>query len=231
MIFKKPERIDSSMLRNTKIILLLLFSLWLIYNLTILFKKHKKLLLDPAELSFYQVANQKYQEKKTKFRVILFGDSRIYQWNPLPLIKNIEIINRGINGQTTGQAILRIQNDVINLNPDLVIIELGINDLNTIGLFPEKKQKIVLKCKKNLRLIIDKLEKHNVQIIMLSIFQIGDIPFSRKLFISNETRKAVEIINTFLQKKNSKFYSYIDCNIILAKNKFLKKKYREIFYI
>ena len=42
---------------------------------------------------------------------------------------NRDYINRGIGGQTTPQMLLRFREDVINLNPSVVIILAGTNDI------------------------------------------------------------------------------------------------------
>src|SRR3989344_6982573 len=42
---------------------------------------------------------------------------------------NIPIVNAGVSGSTTHDALLRINKDVISKNPSIVVIELGGNDL------------------------------------------------------------------------------------------------------
>lgn len=64
-------------------------------------------------------------------RVVFMGDSItdawVYQrpefWADKPFV------GRGIGGQTTGQMLLRFRQDVIDLNPSLVVILAGTNDL------------------------------------------------------------------------------------------------------
>lgn len=43
--------------------------------------------------------------------------------------KNRTYINRGISGQTTSQMLLRFRPDVIELNPEVVVIHAGTNDI------------------------------------------------------------------------------------------------------
>ena len=40
----------------------------------------------------------------------------------------VEIVNRGIPGNTTAQGLARLDKDVLSLKPSLVIVELGGND-------------------------------------------------------------------------------------------------------
>lgn len=42
---------------------------------------------------------------------------------------NVPIVNAGISGSTTNDALLRINEDVVRKNPSIVVIELGGNDL------------------------------------------------------------------------------------------------------
>ncbi|SDF17825.1 SGNH/GDSL hydrolase family protein [Cellulophaga baltica] len=65
-------------------------------------------------------------------RVVFMGDSITQGWidygNP-NLFKENTFINRGINGQTTPQMLLRFRQDVINLKPKAVVLLAGINDI------------------------------------------------------------------------------------------------------
>ncbi|HTI98462.1 MAG TPA: SGNH/GDSL hydrolase family protein [Dongiaceae bacterium] len=64
-------------------------------------------------------------------RVIFLGDSITEGWiNTDPdFFKTNEYINRGIGGQTTPQMLVRFREDVVNLQPKVVIILAGINDI------------------------------------------------------------------------------------------------------
>lgn len=42
--------------------------------------------------------------------------------------KNIEVINAGISGESTAEALNRLEKDVISENPDIVTVCLGLND-------------------------------------------------------------------------------------------------------
>lgn len=43
--------------------------------------------------------------------------------------KTLEFINRGVGGETTADLLKRIQEDVIDEHPDVVVLEVGINDV------------------------------------------------------------------------------------------------------
>jgi lysophospholipase L1-like esterase len=59
-----------------------------------------------------------------------FGVSRKDIWpNELSKLSGMEIINKGINGDTTGGMLSRFQKDVIDLKPNAVIVSGGSNDV------------------------------------------------------------------------------------------------------
>jgi acyl-CoA thioesterase-1 len=75
---------------------------------------------------------------------------------------NIPVINAGISGDTTSQALLRINTDVLTENPRIVIIELGANDLF---------QRIPLATTKdNLQKIIDLINDGNRKIYIAKFY-------------------------------------------------------------
>jgi hypothetical protein len=56
--------------------------------------------------------------------VVFIGDDLTADWKlPYPLW-----INKGVAGETSGQTLARFQHDVIDLHPDIVHIETGMND-------------------------------------------------------------------------------------------------------
>lgn len=64
-------------------------------------------------------------------RIVFFGDSITTAWkiHDPEFFINKNYINRGINGQTTSQMLLRFRPDVIELKPEKVIILAGTNDI------------------------------------------------------------------------------------------------------
>nr|WP_288935393.1 SGNH/GDSL hydrolase family protein [uncultured Allomuricauda sp.] len=64
-------------------------------------------------------------------RVVFMGNSITEMWigtHP-EFFKEHPYVNRGIGGQTTPQMLLRFRQDVINLNPKVVVILAGTNDI------------------------------------------------------------------------------------------------------
>ena len=76
-------------------------------------------------------------------RIVCFGDSLTYGIGAskgsdypsrLAAITGIEVINSGVSGDTTAAALVRLTEDVLEYEPDVVLITLGGNDLkNRVG--------------------------------------------------------------------------------------------------
>jgi lysophospholipase L1-like esterase len=87
---------------------------------------------DGANLARYHDDSQALaSQTKVPGRVVFMGDSITEGWgiSHPQFIDNKTHINRGISGQTTPQILLRFKQDVLDLNPDVVVILAGANDI------------------------------------------------------------------------------------------------------
>ncbi|MGD1873419.1 MAG: SGNH/GDSL hydrolase family protein [Mastigocoleus sp.] len=201
-------------MKSNQLYILLIFILLLILGSSIflnflLFNRAKKYYLelnetrlDPNGLNYYP-ANIKKPIDTSKIRIVFFGDSRAESWifpdiNEYDVSK-YEFINRGISSQTSIQTIERFPYHVNSLQPNVVIIQVGINDLKTIGLFPEDKNSIIATCKSNIKEIVDESRKIGATVIISTIFPVGKVPLERQPFWSDEIGKAVEELNTYIK--------------------------------
>lgn len=96
--------------------------------------KLKLAMTEPVGLDAYAVENKTLlladeSRPRTRPRVVLIGDSRVCPMK-LPGLEDVcEIVNRGIPGETSAQLALRIEQDALAHNPDVIVIQSGINDL------------------------------------------------------------------------------------------------------
>jgi lysophospholipase L1-like esterase len=93
------------------------------------------------------------QDQRT---IVFLGDSITQGWhdnfdNAFP---ELRAVNRGISGDTTRGVLVRLQEDVIALNPACVVLLIGTNDLDEKGGNPW----VVAS---NIRQIVDRLREHN----------------------------------------------------------------------
>ena len=72
---------------------------------------------------------------------------------------NIPIINAGVTGDTTGEALLRLQADVLDKKPNVVTVLLGGNDL-----LKGNSEEVV---RANLKIIIREIKKIGAKVILI----------------------------------------------------------------
>ncbi len=158
--------------------------------------------LDPLGLSRYPV-NLKQAADPDQIRVVFIGDSRAAAWTS-PNMSGYEFVNRGINGQTSTQTLLRFADHVRSLQPDVVIIQVGVNDLKTIALFPERRESIIANCQANIKRIVENSRNLGAIVILTTIFPVGEAPLERRLFWSDQISQAVKVVNDYITTLASK---------------------------
>ncbi len=95
------------------------------------------------------------QVKQDQGALVFLGDSITQGWgaNIGGAFGKVKVANRGISGDTTRGVLIRLQEDVLALNPSGVVILIGTNDLE------ERATPATIAA--NLKLIIAALKKHN----------------------------------------------------------------------
>jgi lysophospholipase L1-like esterase len=174
-----------------------IFLNFLLYNRVIkYYSELNQTRLDPVGLSFHST-NPTEVPNTDQVRVVFFGDSRAASWIP-PNISGYEFINRGIPSQTSVQTVQRFSQHVRPLKPNVVIIQVGINDLKTIALFPERKQSIVATCKANIKQIVEDSKRLGAVVILTTIFPPGEVPLERRPVWSDEIGQTVKEVNAYI---------------------------------
>jgi lysophospholipase L1-like esterase len=85
---------------------------------------------DYGQLARYRDANAALKPPAPgENRVVFFGDSITDIWKLDGSFPGKPYVNRGIGGQTTSQMLVRFRQDVINLQPQIVVILAGTNDI------------------------------------------------------------------------------------------------------
>lgn len=167
--------------------------------------------LDPLGLSQYNSESQAATQK----RVVFVGDSRAAEW-PAPSVEGFEFVNRGIGNQTTAQVLGRFSTHISPLHPTIVVIQVGINNLKTIPLFHERRDRIVLDCKDHLRQLVDQSTALGATVIVTTIFPVGPVPLERQLFWSSEVANSVDEVNDFVRSLEAPNVIVFDTFALLA---------------
>lgn len=106
------------------------------------------------------------EARKQEGAIVFLGDSITQGWGQdfRRAFGDLLTANRGISGDTTRGMLIRLDGDVLNLNPSAVVMLMGTNDLEE-GASPEV-------IAGNVKLIIDSLKKHNSEmpIILCTVF-------------------------------------------------------------
>ncbi len=182
--------------------------------------------LDPLGLSYYD-SNLREQDLTM---VVFFGDSRAGNWPTPPNLDQLEFVNRGIGAQTSEQAVLRFAQHVAPLDPQVVIVQVGINDLKTIPLFPGRQAAIIARCKENVRQIAQQSTELGATVILSTIFPSGSVPLERRPFWSDEVALAIDEVNIYIHSLAGANVSVMDAFAILADDEGqTRAEYREDF--
>jgi lysophospholipase L1-like esterase len=93
--------------------------------------------------------------ERDKGAVVFLGDSITQGWGGAlgAAFPGLKVANRGISGDTTRGVLLRLQEDVLSLDPAAVVMLIGTNDLDE-GATPET-------IASNLKLILGEMKKHD----------------------------------------------------------------------
>ena len=160
---------------------------------------------DWANLSYYKEENLKLVREGTKEGIIFMGDSITEEWGRImpEFFSNKQYINRGIGGQTTPQMLIRFRQDVIDLNPEAVIILAGTNDI--AGNTGPSSVKMIID---NLMSMAEIASKQNIQVFMSSILPVFKYPWNKSII---EPFKKIAEINNFMKDfSNREKLVYVD---------------------
>ena len=131
-------------------------------------------------------------------RVVFIGNSITIGWlNTMPeFFEGKPYINRGISGQTTPQMLLRFRQDVIALQPKVVVILAGTNDIaGNTG--PSTLEMIA----DNIKSMSDLAVAHGIKVVISSVLPAFDYPWkpglepSKKIVVLNQMLKAYAEVN------------------------------------
>ena len=126
---------------------------------------------DTAALERYAVENAKVLlPAPGERRVVFMGDSITDSWGRHhgKFFPGEPYINRGIGGQSTAQMLLRFRQDVIALQPKVVVILGGTNDFKaSLGVPPEATRN-------NIMSMVDLARANNIQVVLSSLTPVCD---------------------------------------------------------
>ena len=134
----------------------------------------------------------------TGTRMVLFGDSRIAQWDPLPALGSVQLVNRGIGGETTEQMRFRFEADVLDLEPDWVLLQAGINDLVAASLEGPHGAETARRAADNLASFVTASRARGIRVALLSVIPSARRDLPRVLLWPASLNEDVEELNALL---------------------------------
>jgi len=157
------------------------------------YEKWTSLRDDWPALNRYREANRKLKKTGTnEQRVVFIGNSIIDNWINLSpnFFKDSSYVNRGISGQTTPQILARFRADVIALEPKVVVILAGTNDIaGNTG--PSTLEMI----EDNYASMTELAKAHGIRVVLCSVLPVYDYPWRRGL----EPAEKIVSLNKWIQ--------------------------------
>ena len=128
--------------------------------------------------------------------IVFLGDSLTQRYPLADFYPNMPIYNRGIDGDTTEGLLKRLDVSVFALQPSIVVLQIGTNDLQVAELPPEATIE-------NIQLIISKIKEGlpNVKILLVSLYPVNETPdkLIEKIVVGPRTNKDLMWMNSHLK--------------------------------
>jgi len=165
-----------------------------------------QLTVDFGDLERYKAADGALgPPAKGEKRVVFMGDSITDAWKisgPDGSFPGKPYINRGISGQTTPQMLVRFRQDVIDLDPSVVAILAGTNDLagNTGPMTLEETEE-------NLESMADLATANGIKVVLCSILPAYAYPWSPGIEPAPKIATLNQWIKSYAAEKG---YTYVD---------------------
>ena len=176
---------------------------------------------DFGQLARYRDANRALGTPKPgENRVVFFGDSITDLWKLEDSFPSKPYVNRGIGGQTTPQMLVRYRQDVIDLEPKVVVILAGTNDIaGNTG--PMRNEDI----EANFASLAELAKLHDIKVVYSSILPVHNYTERAKDFFAQRSQTRILALNGWLKDycaKNN--IVYLDYFSALVDDKGMLKK-------
>jgi lysophospholipase L1-like esterase len=152
-------------------------------------------LQDWAQLKRYHDADTTLSPPaKSENRVVFLGDSITDGWKLADYFPGKPYVNRGISGQTTPQLLIRFRPDVVDLQPKVVVLLAGTNDIagNTGSMTIEQIED-------NYASMAELAKQHGIRFVFASVLPVHD-KGARGPMTPRRSPGQIKELNTWLQK-------------------------------
>ena len=162
--------------------------------------------MDWASLNKYKEDNSKVGLPQAgENRVVLLGNSITEGWvRDQPEFFTNGKIGRGISGQTSPQTLVRFRQDVLDLKPKVVVINIGINDVaeNTGPYDPNFTFG-------NIKSMSELARANNIKVILASVHPCDEFPWRKEVKdVANKIIQLNAMIQAYTQENNLIYLDY-----------------------
>ena len=148
--------------------------------------------------------------KSDEHRIVFMGNSITDSWLTMrpEFFAGKPYVNRGISGQTTPQMLLRFKQDVIDLNPSVVVILAGINDIaqntgpSTIKMISD-----------NIISMAQLAAANNITVVLCSVLPAYDFPWRKGLDPAEKVIKLNIVLKSYAKKHEITYIDYFSAMV------------------
>jgi len=161
-----------------------------------------------ANINYYREQNLKLNKiDSDENRIVFMGNSITEHWKKLDssFFNNKNYINRGISGETSPQILARFPSDVIDLQPKIVIILAGINDIaQNMGPITIKE------ISKNIFSMVKMAKVNGIEVILASVLPAFDFPWHSGLEPAEKIVQLNALLKNYALENNVVYLNYYD---------------------
>jgi acyl-CoA thioesterase I len=150
---------------------------------------------DFGELKRYREADAALSAPAAKEnRVVFLGDSITDYWKLTDYFPGKPYINRGIDGQTTPQILVRFRQDVIDLHPKVLVVLAGTNDIAGVT-GPARNEDI----QANYASMAELARAHHIRVVFASVLPAHNYTQEAKESFALRPRERILALNSWLK--------------------------------
>ena len=150
---------------------------------------------DFGELTRYRAANARLKPPAAgESRVVFYGDSITDLWPMALSFPGKPYVNRGISGQTTPQMLVRFRQDVLALEPKVVVILAGTNDIagNTGPMSLEETEACLAS-------MVELARAHGIRVVLSSVLPVHNYTREAALAFPLRPPEKIAALNSWLK--------------------------------
>ena len=161
--------------------------------------------IDFANINKYKAQNREIMKSENTPDAVFIGNSITQMWfdtRPAFFTAN-NYEGRGIGGQTTSQFLLRFAQDVVDLHPQVVVINGGINDIaQNTGTYDAEFTF------SNIKSMAEIARANGITVILTSVLPAANIPWDAS--VTNVPRKITDLNDNIKQYADKNGIAYVD---------------------